>query len=101
MSQPKNDVFSNTPHMRLYRALHGDLPQITALVMRDPELFDRLTVRQRGPNDVVCVLKRFADGPHGEVCFGTGSDFLGALLGLEGALSAGRWREDKPWVPEG
>lgn len=32
-----------------------------------------------------------------EVAFGEGSSFVEALRELNGSLSAGRWKEDRPW----
>lgn len=88
---------SDTPYHRLYRALGGTLPQLGAFLVRENPDMVSLTLKQRGVGDWLAVLKAFdADGGP-IVCFGTGFDVVGCLLGLEGALAANRWRVDKPW----
>lgn len=101
MANSKTHDLSSTPHNQLYVALHRACPQLTNLMMRNPEDFVSLTLRQRGTNDVIAIMKRYAPDGGQEVLFGTGYDALGALLGLEGACAANRWRPDAPWVPNG
>jgi len=90
---------SSSPYVRLEVGLFGVCSQLRAVFgVESPEGL-ALTVKQRAPGDWIAVAKR--SGPDGgpQVAFGSGYDLVGALLGLEGALAANRWREDRPWKP--
>lgn len=64
------------------------------LIVNNVEDFHQLRVYNRGGGDILGVLKRF--GPSGdiEVVFGSGWDLASALLAVDKAASAGRWRVD-------
>jgi hypothetical protein len=81
----------------LIGGLEAAAPAVTRLLLKDAADFDRLSIRQRGDNDWIAVLKAFdADGSP-VVCFGMGYDFISCLLGLQGSVAGGKWRPDKPW----
>lgn len=61
--------------------------------------FDRISVRQRGPSDYVAVFKVDGDDGTPLVAFGNGPDFVSAIMGLEGAITANRFKVDQPWLP--
>ncbi len=73
------------------------LPQFRNILLEENVDFVSFCVRQRGEMDFVAVLKRVGSDGQPEVCFSTGYDYVGTLLALEGTLSAGRWREDRPY----
>jgi len=77
-------------------ALAGQLPSLYRVLVVNRSDFERLTVYQRSENDILAVLKRISDDGSPQVCFGNGFDFVAALVGLEGALRAGKWRADRP-----
>ena len=86
-------------YVDLEQAVFTKLPQLHSVLVRNDGDAVGLQLKHRGPSDWIAVLRRdgHAGGP--EVAFGTGFDVIGCLLGLEGALAADRWREDKPWTP--
>jgi hypothetical protein len=85
------------PEVRLEEALVGVVPQLAAVLLRDSSGFQALTVRWRGPSDVLCVLRRETPEEGPQVCFGGGYDPAGALVALNAAVTGGRWKEDRPW----
>lgn len=87
------------PEIVLERAIRDALPHLASLLLREDQGFLGLTVKMRGPQDVVVVVKREGSAGAAEVLFGSGYDLCGALAGANGAAAANRWREDKPWTP--
>jgi len=87
------------PYNVLYDAFVDAGHNFLAVVALGSEDFVDLRVKQRAYGDWLGIAKRY--GPDGglEVCFGTGHDFVSALLGLNGAMAANRWKPDKPWAP--
>lgn len=85
------------PYVVLEQGMFRPLQQLHAVLVRAAEDCVGLNVKHRDSGDWIAVLRRF--GPDGtpQVAFGSGVDFIGALMGLEGSLAANRWREDKPW----
>ena len=86
-------------YVQLELGIYSNLPQVRALVHADGVDFEGLLIKHRGVQDWIVVAKRI--GPDGgpQVIFGSGFDFIGALLGLEGSLASNRWRVDTPWKP--
>jgi len=85
---------------RLYALIQGfeaGSPVVFSLLTRESGDFDRLTIRHRGENDWLVVVKRFGPAGDPEVCFGMGYDFFSAWLGAEGSMANGKWRPDKPY----
>lgn len=79
----------------VYQALFKACPNFTALFQSGGAEFNSVRIQFRGVYDFLAVCKRW--GPDGtpEVIFGSGPDFVGAVLGLEAALEQGAWRPDK------
>lgn len=97
MARKEPEAGGTTPFHDITLALVRCAPQLYSLVGRDPVDFLSLTLRQRGPSDFVCVLKRVGADGAPEVCFSNGFDFVSALLALEGTVAANRWRVDVPY----
>jgi hypothetical protein len=78
--------------------LMAAVPQVSAL-SGDPEDFISLLIKQKEDGTCLAVFKRY--GPDGGpmVCFGSGYEIAGCLIGLEGAVAANKWRVDRPWEP--
>lgn len=72
-------------------------PQLYSIIARDSEDFLSLSIRQRGLQDFVAVLKRVGSDGQAEVIFSNGFDFVSCLLSMEGSVAAGRWKVDVPW----
>lgn len=49
----------------------------------------------RGESDFLAVAKRYGDDGLVQVLFGSGTDYVSALIGLEQAFDADKWRRDK------
>lgn len=90
-----------SPYVRLEAALQSATPQVYNLYRGDALDFVSLSVRHRGANDFIAVLRSLDEDGGPIVCFGTGFDYVGALLGLEGAVMGNRWRKDEPWEKPG
>lgn len=58
-----------------------------------------LSFRCRGPGDWIGVCKRQGDGDEPEVVFGSAFDFVSAVVAVNAAMQAGKWRVDEPWTP--
>lgn len=97
MSTQSNELPEGTPHYVFSVVLNRSCPQLYSLLARNSEDFISISLRHRGPNDFTAVLKRFGSDGQSEVLFSNGSDFVGALLAMEGSMHAGRWRLDVPW----
>jgi hypothetical protein len=93
-------VQTDNPYVVLEQGMFGPLPQLHAVLVRNDEDAVSLQVKHRGPGDWLAVLRRLGSEGQPQVAFGSGYDFVGALLGLDAALASNRWREDKPWQPE-
>lgn len=64
--------------------------------------FRELRIKARDDGSIIVIAKGY--GPDGGpvVAFGTGHDVIFALMSIEGTISAGHWRFDKPWTaPKG
>jgi len=83
------------PLTPLAQALAQACPLLSSLVSEGGSEFNSVRIQYRGQYDYMAVCKRW--GPDGtpEVIFGSGSDFIGCILGLEAALDKGAWRPDK------
>lgn len=90
--------FRGNALVELHYALQEHIPQVYNLMTRGDGDFRGLTfsVKDEG---VVSVLKAYNGEGLPVVLFGSGYDALSALLGLEGAMAADRWKEDRPWTP--
>jgi len=100
MTKVTRGVFSDSPHTQVSRALHGALPRIYSGLTDEDRPLVALSVRCRGVADYVVVCKRVGSDGGPQVLFGNGFDVVSALLGLEGAWAADRWRLDTPWAPD-
>ena len=89
----------DNPYVVLEQGMFVPLPQLHAVLVRNAEEAVGLTVKHRDSGDWIAVLRRYGPDGDPQVIFGSGIDFIGALMGLEGSLAAGRWRVDTPWVP--
>lgn len=90
---------SRSNYVKLERGLYGTAVQLRAKVLEGEEDFVSLLVKRRGPADFIAVLKFQGEGGKTYVAFGSGYDFIGVLIGLEGTLAANRVREDTPYNP--
>jgi hypothetical protein len=90
-------VEQSNPYVVLEQGMFRPLPQLHAVVVRASEDVVGLNVKHRESGDWLAVLRRFGPDGQPQVAFGSGVDFIGALMSLEGSLAADRWREDKPW----
>lgn len=88
---------SKEPFNVLYDAFGLACGQVLSFTTRNSEDFVELRVKQRGEGDFLAIAKRIGPDGGDEVCFGVGFDFLSCLLGLNGAITANRWRPDQPW----
>jgi hypothetical protein len=86
-------------YVKAEQGFFKSLVQLHGVCVREEEAFVGMTIKQKGTSDWLGVLRRTGSDGVGQVCFGNGVDFVGALLGLEAAIAGNRWREDKPWTP--
>jgi hypothetical protein len=84
-------------YLKAERGLYANFPQLRSVLVGDGENLVSLLVKRRGDADYLVVLKRESPKVGMVVAFGSGFDVVGALLGLEGTLAAGRWKADTPW----
>lgn len=89
------------PAIVLQQALQQALGQVWRYLDRDAADFTELRLKQRGDGDWLAVLKVLDSDGTPLVAFGQGYSGLTALLGVQAAASAGKWRVDKPWKPDG
>jgi hypothetical protein len=93
------DDKGTNPYVQLEQGMFRPLPQLHAVLVRADEECAGLNVKHRDSGDWIAVLRRYGPDGQPQVAFGSGVDFIGALMGLEGSLAANRWREDRPWKP--
>lgn len=79
----------------LFAALAKSCPNLAEQVSKDATDFNSIRIQYRGVYDWLAVCKRWGEDGSPEVIFGSGPDFVGAILGLEAALDKGAWRPDK------
>lgn len=79
----------------LWSAMAHSLPLIASDAANPQHGFVSLKVTYRGEHDWLAVGKKYDDSGVVVVCFGSGPDFVGALLGLERAIDQDKWRPDK------
>jgi len=70
-------------------------PALTNLAVNHPEDFRGMTCFRGDGNDVVVGMKRWSDDGKPEVIWSSGDDFLRAMMNMDKALKAGKWRVDK------
>lgn len=92
--------FRNEGLLGLHDAFWEHVPQVYSWLTR-PDEFGELRLKARPDGTVIAVAKGYGSDGGPIVCFGSGYDALSALQGLEGALTANRWRPDKPWTGNG
>lgn len=92
--------FRNIPLLELHRAIEARLPQLYA-VLCDQASFIEWRVKIRDDGSAYALVKRAGEDGTPLVTFGSGYDALSALDGLEGAITAGNWRVDKPYTNGG
>jgi len=81
----------------LWAALDHVAPLLRRFVSLSGKGMVSLKVTFRGDNDYLAIAKRYNDDGVVEVCFGSGAEFVGSLLGLEVAMDQNKWRPDK-WM---
>lgn len=85
-------------YYRVADGFRAALPGIARLLMVGDATGSALQLKQRGPMDWICVVKRVNFEGESQVLFGMGVGPIEALGYADGQVQAGKWREDKPWV---
>jgi len=88
--------FRNLPLLDIHRAFEAVLDQVYS-VLTDTASFDDFRIKRRDDGTCYALVKRAGEDGTPMVAFGSGYDPLSALEGLEGAITAGNWRVDKPY----
>lgn len=83
------------PGSRLWQELAELCPLLALLIHSGETGWVSLKLAYRGTNDVLAVAKRYPDQGPVEVIFGSGTDVITALVGLENAIDQDKWRPDK------
>lgn len=81
----------------VWAAIAHTVPLVTGLVAKGDSGFISLAVKYRAEYDFLAVAKRYNNDGRVDVIFGSGTDFVGSLLGLEAAIEDDKWRPDK-WL---
>lgn len=79
----------------LWAAIKSSAPLVTRLLVYPGDGIISLKVSYRGENDWLAIAKRYGEDGTIDVCFGSGLDYVGAILGLDRALDNDKWRPDK------
>lgn len=79
----------------IWAALLHSVPTVTRFLGKPEQGAVNLKLSYRGALDWLAVAKRYGDDGTLEVCFGSGPDAVGCLLGLENAMDGNKWRPDK------
>jgi len=88
--------FRNSTLLEIHYAVSEQLPQLYHYLAVATADFEGLQVKTK-EEGVLVIAKRVNPDGKPEVLFCSGYDALSALVDLERALAAGKWREDKPW----
>lgn len=80
---------------RVWAEFMHSVPLLAKFLAYPSRAMVSLKVNYRGPGDFLAVCKRYNDDGAVEVCFGSGTDFVASLLGLEVAMDNQKWRLDK------
>lgn len=83
-----------------YNRLHDGVAELTPSLyafLNDVEEFSELRVKARDDGSVLAIAKGYDSSGGPIVSFGVGYDAIGALLGIDGTIQAGKWKVDKPW----
>lgn len=86
-------------YFQVVDGLKAALPGISRLLMVGDASGASMNLKQRGPMDWICVVKRENSQGDPEVLFGIGVGPVEALGYADGQVQAGKWREDRPWQP--
>lgn len=81
----------------LWGQLHTTCPLLCSLLLDPGRGLISLKVVYRGETDFLAVLKVYAGDGTVNVCFGSGVDYVGSLIGLERAIDQDKFRPDK-WL---
>lgn len=79
----------------LWASLNETLPLLTQLLAFPEKGLVNLKLAYRGEDEILAVIKRYNDDGRVDVCFGSGSDAVAALIGLERAVNHDKWRPDR------
>jgi len=72
-----------------------EVEDVTEVLLNADSSLVNIKISYRGPGDYLAILKRYDDDGTPTVIFGSGVDFITALLGLETAVGQDKWRPDK------
>lgn len=79
----------------LLAGMFKEAPQVTEVLLNEDKSLVNIKITYRGEGDYLAILKRYDDDGAPVVIFGSGVDFVTALLGLETAVDQDKWRPDK------
>lgn len=91
--------FGLFPGAAVWSALIEYVPTVSRHLARPADGMVSLKLLYRGDNDFLAVAKRYGGDGEIQVCFGSGSDVVQSLSGLEVAMDQNKWRRDK-WLNE-
>ncbi len=87
------------PGSRLWQEFRKEIEEVTRYLSLPAKGIVSLKLSYRGDKDWLAIMKRYNDQDKIEVLFGSGSSFVGALLGLEVSIEHDKWRLDR-WANE-
>jgi hypothetical protein len=79
----------------LMEGIRSAAPQLYAW-LNDTADFREVRIYIRDDGEMLGVAKGYNGDGAPVICFGSGFDVFSCLLGLNGAITADRWREDRP-----
>jgi hypothetical protein len=81
----------------LWSQIDKTLPELRRYLTQPSRGLISLKCAWRGEGDWLAIAKRYTDEGVVQVCFGSGTDFVSSLIGLEVAMDNDKWRPDK-WL---
>lgn len=79
----------------VWAAFSHQFPLLTRFMAFPEKGYISIKCTWRGESDFLAIAKRYGDSGLVQVCFGSGTDYVSALIGLEQAVDSDKWRPDK------
>lgn len=86
--------------LAIHEVVYEKLPHFYTW-LTDQDDFEGLNIKRREDGTCIAVAKGYDPEGLPVVAFGSGYDALSCLVQLDRAINGGKWREDKPWQPNG
>lgn len=97
MARNKNTVKGlGSRFIALEEVLGVNVPSLSSYCAENED-FRELRIKAKIDGTFLVVLKGYFPDGGEAVCFASGYNLAGALLGIDSTIQSGNWKVDKPW----